>query len=95
MAARRHTHKYHRIPFGASKVWACARMAENCTHHIPPYMENTIVGRKSICWQCDSDFVLNERSIERDRPICPECSGLTKIEDLLIEKETQSLFPKA
>ena len=91
MAAKRHTHKYHRIPFGSGKVWACALMNQNCTHHIPNYMESTIIGRKSICWECDSDFILDENAILHDKPLCGDCRGLIKIENELDAR----LFPNS
>lgn len=94
MAAKRHTHKYHKVPLGSGKVWACARLSENCTHHIPPYMESTIVGRKSICWECNDEFVLDPNSIEHDKPICPDCRGITNVENAVQSKLLESVFNK-
>ncbi len=90
MAAKRHTHKYHRVKLGRISVWACALTHEDCTHHIPNYMENAIINRKSICWECDSEFVLDENSILADKPKCKDCRGVGKIESILIAKLSEA-----
>lgn len=86
MPAKRHTHKYHRIPFGRTKVWACALTNEGCTHHLPHNMEGTIVNRLSICWECENEYVIDENCIVQDKPRCKDCRGVGSIESILAQK---------
>ncbi|HWY34240.1 MAG TPA: hypothetical protein VNX68_06305 [Nitrosopumilaceae archaeon] len=68
----KHTHKYHRILAGFKKIWACAD--SECTHFMPEHLTSTIIGKKSICWQCNNEFILDDDSMKNDRPICRACS---------------------
>jgi hypothetical protein len=72
MAASKHVHKYHHIfPGNGPKLWSCA--LPGCSHHMPRHYENTLVGKFSICWGCNKQFILDESSMEMDKPICSNC----------------------
>lgn len=93
MAAKRHTHKYHKIALGnVGRVWSCALKETGCTHHLPPYMESEILGRKSRCWNCDEEFILGPMSIQSDKPECPDCSGINKIASLVDDRAIAKLI---
>lgn len=63
-------------------VWICSD--SNCNHYLPSGYEDTIVGRKSFCYECDKSFELTIESIndafrvaresnERIQIVCPLC----------------------
>lgn len=92
MAKKHHTHKYHIINLGKKgnprKVYACAR--PDCTHFMPE--KRMVVGKKSICWKCLEEFVLDVEVIikhPRAKPTCFNCRTGIKIkpeEKVEIEK---------
>lgn len=69
--AKKHIHKYHHIRIAAGKLWACA--LADCTHYMPRHLENTLLGKASICWKCENNFILDTLNMMDDRPICNEC----------------------
>jgi hypothetical protein len=71
MGKRKELHKYHFIPMKYTKVWACA--LPDCLHYIPKHMEYMVCGKRSICWSCDKEFILNEENMKDDQPICETC----------------------
>ena len=83
--ARRHVHKYHKVNLGFADAWACA--LPDCTHYMPPTMEKLVEGKKSICWECNKEFIIDIDSMQSKRPICNDCKlGLdSEIESLLTE----------
>lgn len=79
--AKRHTHKYHKI----NGVWACA--LSDCTHYMPKNVALMIVGKSSICWACEQEFILTPNSLETNVPQCDDCSGKTAgINEYLAQK---------
>ena len=71
--AKRHIHKYHKVLMSYTKVWACA--LPDCNHYMPTHMEQMVLGKASICWNCDSMFILNESNMKNDKPTCMNCAG--------------------
>lgn len=78
--AKRHTHKYHQIQIANTWVWACA--LPNCNHYMPKHMEAMVPGKNSVCWMCLKDFVLDEKTMEIQKPFCKSC--LTKLDAPLV-----------
>lgn len=68
MAAKKHTHKYHRI----HDTWACA--FPDCTHYMPKNVEHQVMGKMSRCWECDKPFILKEENMKDSEPKCFNCS---------------------
>jgi formylmethanofuran dehydrogenase subunit E len=62
--AKRHTHKYHNV----NGVWMCA--LSNCTHFMPKNVAANIIGKNSICWDCGSEFILDENNMQNEKPVC-------------------------
>lgn len=59
-----------------NQSWACA--LGDCSHYLPENVKNTITGKLSICWFCNSEFNLDERALAMDMPVCITCaSGIT------------------
>lgn len=73
MARRKHTHKYHRIeiPY-LGKIWACA--LPDCSHYMPKHLESTVIGKRSFCWACDKELILDEKCMEDDKPVHRACN---------------------
>lgn len=78
--SKRHIHKYHKIDVNYTDVWACA--LPDCTHFMPKHMENMVLGRASLCWQCNERFILNTENMKNKRPICPTCALGVKEDEL-------------
>lgn len=78
--AKRHIHKYHQVQMGYNKVWACAR--PDCNHYMPQHMSAMVVGKGSICWNCQGDLILDAENMKDDRPECRECR-LGKLSELI------------
>lgn len=77
MAPKKHVHKYHKVVINGDKLWACA--LPDCTHYQPKHIERMVIGKKSICWQCEEQFTLNAANMLRDLPLCDDCSGVSNI----------------
>ena len=72
---KRHVHMYHYINLGYGLTWACAL---DCSHFQPVIFEGNkidrrIIGRKSVCWECRTEFVLDENALTEDQPRCITC----------------------
>jgi hypothetical protein len=80
--AKKHTHKYQRLSNG---VWACS--LGDCTHFMPLNVADMMVGRKSLCWNCDQPFLLDDVSMQSDKPVCVNCNpAYTDFSELLKDK---------
>lgn len=79
--AKRHTHKYHKVKIASDKVWACA--LPHCNHHMPKHMENLVVGKATLCWNCDEEFTLNVANMRDDKPQCDDCRGVTDLNKVI------------
>jgi hypothetical protein len=93
MAVRTHkgAHKYLRRKLGKHDqyvVWAC--VLPDCTHYIA---EAFVIGKKSICWRCGDEFVINARTKELYKPHCRDCTR-SKAEDVQAP-ESGSKIPAA
>lgn len=73
--AKKHVHKYHKVDCFGELLFFCA--LPDCPHHMPKYYENGLIGKKSICWNCDSEFILDERAMSMDMPVCISCALVT------------------
>jgi len=92
MAAKKHVHRYYRMPHSGGYVWACD--LEDCTHHIPRYMEAAIRGKQSICNNCGETFIMLGNALEMSRPTCLDCRpNDRKVVEALDEVSEQSIFP--
>jgi formylmethanofuran dehydrogenase subunit E len=67
--AKRHTHRYHKL----GNQWHCS--LPDCTHFMPGNVAENIIGKKSICWNCGKEFILDEISLQNERPVCANCGN--------------------
>ena len=73
MPAKKHVHKYYKVELNGHFVWACA--LPDCSHYIPKHLELMMSkGKKSICWSCRQEFILNALSMQLNQPTCDECN---------------------
>lgn len=85
MAVQRHTHKYIKRELGTkekpSHVYACA--LPNCTHFMPKNMEGLLIGKTSICWECEAEFPITINQIRKaiKKPRCMSCRKRLKEDD--------------
>lgn len=81
--SKRHTHKYHKLRDG---LWHCA--LPDCTHYMPSNVAECLPGKRSICWQCGNEMILDDNSMKNENPICFNCSNpeLKYISEYLKEK---------
>lgn len=92
MPAKNHVHKYHLIRLGSKKdskkVYACA--LPECTHYQPS--KNQVVGKKSICWKCEDEFIISKdvTRFNRVKPKCNKCRGKVK-KDVSIDRAIDML----
>ena len=89
--AKRHRHKYHRIPYSGTTVWACA--LSDCPHYMPKHMESILPGKATYCWGCETEMLLSPENMKKDKPICPNCASGIHPED--IEAEMNVPIPAA
>lgn len=77
----KHVHKYHYIDIVYTKVWACA--LPDCTHLMPAYMNAHVIGKRSLCWECNKEFFLDEENMKNPEPVCSACVNKELISHLL------------
>lgn len=62
-----HIHKYRRVKIGKKRDYTVYKCALNCSHYITP---DLIRDRKSICWACGKEFVIQVKHTRQVRPTC-------------------------
>lgn len=80
--AQNHTHKY----FRHNDIWHCG--LGKCTHFMPKNIPQfKMIGRPSICWECEKEFELSPDELSKDRPFCEECRiKINQLEEYMKEK---------
>ncbi len=80
--SRNHTHKY----FKSDGLWYCG--LADCTHYMPKNIPSIkMFGKNSICWECNKEFQLSEKALDKEQPICDSCQEqLDKTKKFLQEK---------
>lgn len=77
-------HKYYQVNVYGKDVWTCA--LPDCYHYMPYHMRNMMVGKKSLCWGCESEIRLYSGNMEMTKPCCEQCKGTENDPNLLIDK---------
>lgn len=80
IGSRKHTHRYMKV----DNIWYCS--LSDCTHYMPRNMKLGILGKKSICWNCGDEFILDERAMKDEKPICFDCTPEGKLSDFDMEE---------
>jgi hypothetical protein len=74
-------HKYYKGKIGMDKVWMCGN---GCGHYMPKHMEDLMLSKMSICWDCGEEFQLTRLLMISERPVCENCSPLPAIEEKVV-----------
>lgn len=85
----KHTHKYKRVRFKSGNVVLFCVLPD-CSNKINPALA---LGKRSICWRCGEEFILNEYSLRLAKPHCEDCHKPKKNVDVFptIEETTDAL----
>ena len=65
-----HIHKYQKAKLGNFVVFKC--MLPGCPHYI---RRELVIGRESICWNCNTKMILTMANTVLKRPTHEECRG--------------------
>jgi hypothetical protein len=69
MAKPNHVHKLKRLRYkSGNEIFFCA--LPDCS-----FKTNTslVLGKRSICWRCGNEFIMNEYSLRLAKPHCDDC----------------------
>ncbi len=76
--SKKHVHKYHKV----NNIWTCA--LPDCSHFMPKNAEDFVLGKYSLCWECNDRFILNSENMKNEQPICEKCKlGIDDIDDIV------------
>lgn len=66
----------HKLILLQKKTWRCT--LEGCSFFVHIGLAHVLVGKQSICWQCNEEFKLDYKSLQDEMPTCYECKVGTK-----------------
>jgi len=98
MPVKKHIHKYRLVNIGTrdkpKKVYACS--LPDCSHFIPHHLRKTVIGKKTICWECDKEMIMSRDIVRKNtvKPRCWHCRGIDNpslSEKLIPQEEKQQL----
>jgi len=75
-----HTHKFHKIQGKVVKAWRCAD--SECKYILHSGLEELLLGRASICWNCSESFPMDEINLKEDMPVCQNCRIKQEVPEL-------------
>lgn len=61
-------HFYRRVKMGKNKdyiVYKCIK--PGCPHYVP---RELAVGRPSLCWSCNKEFIMTSKNLQQAKPTC-------------------------
>ena len=85
MPSLRHTHTYVQYK-GRAGFWRCA--SPQCSHYTD---RENVVGKLSLCNNCEAEFILDYEALLRRRPLCLNCANTKKGRDF---RAAQSVRPE-
>jgi|SRR5579863_329198 len=83
MAKIQHTHKLKRLRYkSGNEVFFCT--LPDCS-----FKSNIALalGKRSLCWRCGSEFLMDEYSLRLAKPHCPACHRPKNLQELSISEE--------
>ena len=69
MTKQKHTHKLRRLRYKSGNVVLFCALPD-CNFKCNPPLA---FGKRSICWRCGDEFIMNEYSIRLAKPHCMGC----------------------
>ncbi len=65
----KHICKFRRLRYkSGNEIFFCA--LPDCSKKLNPAL---LLGKRSICWRCGNDFIMNEYSLRLAKPHCEKC----------------------
>lgn len=61
----------HKLIFQQKKTWRCT--LPGCSFFVHQGLAHILVGKISICWECNEEFMTDEGALTEDMPRCAEC----------------------
>lgn len=88
MANQKHTHKLRRHTYKTGNaVYFCA--LPDCSYKIHTALA---LGKRSVCWRCGEDFIMNEYAIRLAKPHCEKChKPKVGLPDGIVEQAREAL----
>lgn len=80
-----HTHKLKRFKYKSTGTAIFFCTLPDCTFKSDTHLT---LGKRSICWRCNQEFLINEYAIRLSRPHCMGCKktkGETITEDKILK----------
>lgn len=93
MPSKLHTHKFRRYIRGKWNETRYACADPDCYKVARPSL---LLGKPSVCWKCEQDFILTRDNLETAKPRCLNCADTKeareyrRMEEMALEM-TQSL----
>jgi len=73
----KHVHKLKRHSFkSGNQIYFCA--LPDCHYKTAPALA---LGKRTICWRCGNDFIMNEYSLRLAKPHCENCHQPKVVKD--------------
>lgn len=92
MSSRKKTHsgchKFIQVIGKYIKVWRCAYY--DCSFSLHNSMKEMLLGRASKCWNCDTEFRIDERNLDEEMPMCSTC--YLKSKDMPVDTDLEILI---
>jgi hypothetical protein len=67
--AQKHIHKFKRLKYKSGNVTFFCTLPD-CSQKINPALA---LGKRSLCWRCGDEFIMNEYSLRLAKPHCENC----------------------
>lgn len=79
---QKHIHKFKRLKYkSGNEIFFCA--LPDCNKKSNPAL---LLGKRSICWRCGSEFIMNDYALRLAKPHCEGCHKPKK-EELNTDRE--------
>jgi hypothetical protein len=84
---QKHVHKFKRLRYkSGNEVFFCT--LPDCSAKLNPALA---LGKKSLCWRCGNEFIMNEYALRLSKPHCEAChknkKDLVKLSELDTTRE--------
>lgn len=66
---QKHVHRLKKVKFKSGNATLFCTLPD-CSYKINPSLA---LGKRSICWRCGDEFILNEYSLRLTKPHCESC----------------------
>lgn len=71
MPKKKHIHRFFRVKGKYTYIFKCA--FPDCVFSLNPGQFELLLGRESLCNECDNKLIMTEDSLEENYPKCIKC----------------------